>query len=69
MDSSTPLWRQQLLQRLAKALGRDLLDADLACIAWNDAGGTMTVEATPLLTELRGRNLVSNVFRCRNFKD
>lgn len=68
MEASRPIWRQQLLKRLEKALGRDLLDADFACLAWNDAGGTLIVESTPLLTELRARNLISNVFRCRDFK-
>ena len=68
MEASTPVWRQQLVRRLEKALGRDLLDADLACIVWNDAGGTLTVQSQPLLTELRARNLISNIFRCRDFK-
>jgi hypothetical protein len=65
METSTPEWRTQLLNRLEKAMGRGMLDADLACIAWNDAGGTLTVQSAPLLTELRARNLISNVFRRR----
>jgi hypothetical protein len=68
MEASTPVWRQQLKKRLEKALGRGLLDADLACIVWNDAGGTLTVESRPLLTELRARNLISNIFRSRDFR-
>jgi hypothetical protein len=67
METTKPVWRQQLVKRLEKALGRGLLDADFACIVWNDAGGTMTVQSAPLLTEVRGRNLISNVFRCHHF--
>jgi hypothetical protein len=68
METKTPVWRQQLVKRLEKSLGRDLLHADFACIVWNDAGGTLTVESQPLLTELRARNLISNIFRCRDFR-
>lgn len=67
MKTATRVWRQQLVGRLEKALGRDLLDADRACLFWNDAGGTLIVQTAPLLTELRARNLISNVFRCRDF--
>ena len=46
-------------------MGRPMVDADHACLVWNDAAGTLTVQATPLLAELRARNLISNVFRRR----
>ena len=68
MEVSAPAWRQRLLKRLEKDMGRGMLDADLACIVWNDAVGTLTVQSAPLLTELKSRNLISNVFRCRDFR-
>jgi hypothetical protein len=49
-------------------MGRDMLDADLECISWNDAVGTLTVHSAPLLAELKARNLISNVFRSYDFK-
>ena len=65
MEASPPAWRQQLMIRLEGGMGRPLVDADHACLVWNDAAGTLTVQATPLLAELRARNLISNVFRRR----
>jgi hypothetical protein len=65
MELSVPVWRQQLLTRLEIGMGRPMLDADRACIAWNEAAGTLTVQSSPLLAELRSRNLMSNVFRSR----
>ena len=56
-------WQQKLVIRLEFALGRELVDADLECIAWNATGESLTVETQPLLRELRSRNLISNVFR------
>jgi hypothetical protein len=58
-------WQQNLLRRLERDLGRELAVADMACIVWNAANESLTVEATPLLSELRSRNLISNVFRTR----
>jgi hypothetical protein len=68
MEPPTPVWRQRLLTRLERDMGRGMLDADLACIVWNDAIGTLTVQSSPLLVELKARNLVSNVFRSPYFK-
>jgi hypothetical protein len=59
-------WQQNLVTRLERALGRELVVADLDCISWNAATEALTVEAPPLLGELRSRNLISNVFRSRN---
>jgi hypothetical protein len=56
-------WQQKLVVRLERALGRELVVADLECIVWNAAVESLTVEAQPLLRELRSRNLISNVFR------
>ncbi len=56
-------WQQKLIVRLERALGRELVVADLECIVWNLAVESLTVEAQPLLRELRSRNLISNVFR------
>ena len=61
--SALAQWQQNLVIRLERALGRELVDADLQCIAWNAAIESLTVEAQPLLRELRSRNLISNVFR------
>jgi len=59
-------WQQNLVTRLERALGRELVVADLDCIVWNAAAEALTVAAPPLLGELRSRNLISNVFRSRN---
>ena len=56
-------WQQTLILRLERALGRALVDADLDCIAWNQVSEALTVECSPLLSELRSRNLISKVFR------
>jgi hypothetical protein len=61
--STLPYWQQVLVTRLEGALGRQLIDADLDCITWNDAAQSLTVESQPLLRELRNHNLISNVFR------
>jgi hypothetical protein len=63
--SALPQWQQNLVVRLERALGRELVVADLSCIVWNAAGEALIVESPPLLQELRGRNLISNVFRTR----
>ena len=65
MEASPPAWRQQLMIRLEGGMGRAMLAADHACLVWNDIAGTLTVQSTPLLAELRARNLTSNVFRRR----
>jgi hypothetical protein len=65
IKSTLPYWQQVLVMRLEGDLGRPLVAADMVCIAWNTASQTLTVEAPPLLRELRSRNLVSNVFRSR----
>jgi hypothetical protein len=62
---SLSYWQQVLVTRLQDSLGRPLVDADMVCIAWNAATQTLTVEAPPLLGELRSRNLISNIFRSR----
>ena len=62
---STPLWRQLLLARLERGMGRAIVDTDRAGLAWNESAGTLTVQSSPLLTELRSRGMVSNVFRSR----
>lgn len=64
--SSLPYWQQVLVMRLEGDLGRQLATADLDCISWNAIAQTLTVEAHPLLRELRSRNLISNVFRTRS---
>ena len=56
-------WQRPLLARLERGLGREMLPADHACMRWNPSAGTLTVDGAPLLLELRGRNLTSNVFR------
>lgn len=56
-------WQRRLAARLAFALGRELTAADYGCIAWSATPATLRVETPPLLTELRARNLTSNVFR------
>ena len=56
-------WQLDLVARLEGALRRKLVAADFDCIVWNTAGESMRVEAMPLLTELRARNLTSNIFR------
>jgi hypothetical protein len=60
-----PLWRRTLLERLEQGMGRALVDADRASLVWNEAAGTLTVQSSPLLTELRARGMASNVFRSR----
>ena len=61
----TPLlpWQQTLLDRLERGLGRQLIPADVACVSWNTAAETLTVQTQPLLGDVRSRNLISNVFR------
>jgi len=56
-------WQQTLVIRLERSLGRELVAADMNCIAWNQSSEALTVQSSPLLAELRSRNLVSNVFR------
>ena len=56
-------WQLDLVARLEGALRRKLVAADFDCIVWNPAGESMRVEALPLLSELRARNLTSNIFR------
>ena len=56
-------WEQCLLERLERALGRTLDEADVRCVSWNPAGETLTVVRQPLLGELRELNLMSDVFR------
>jgi hypothetical protein len=56
-------WQLSLGARLERGLGRSLLPADLACIAWDLSGKTLSVVRRPLLAELRANNLTSNVFR------
>jgi hypothetical protein len=65
--SKSPLlqWQQNLVARLERALGRQLVAADMDCVVWNATAEALTVEAPPLLRELRFRNLTSNVFRTR----
>ena len=61
-----PQWQQNLIVRLERDLDRGLTASDLGCVAWNPAAETLTVQSAPLLSELRSRNLISNVFRSRN---
>ena len=56
-------WQQTLVIRLERALGRELVVADLHCISWNRVSEALTVERPPLLRELQSRNLISKVFR------
>jgi hypothetical protein len=44
---------------------RSPIDADLASLARNPTAGTLTVQGSALLTELRARGVASNVFRSR----
>ena len=62
MEASADLWREPLLARLERGIGRPLDAADRPCLAWRDAERTLTIHK-PLLEELRKRNLISNVFR------
>ena len=64
-ELNPPTWRDRLLVRLERGMGRPLGDADRASLLWNDALGTVTVQASPLLSELRARGMASNVFRTR----
>ena len=61
--ASLEQWQLDLIVRLERGLGRPLLPADLACVAWESAGKVMSVVGRPLLGELRTNNLTSNVFR------
>ncbi|HEV8379231.1 MAG TPA: hypothetical protein VGP99_10305 [Tepidisphaeraceae bacterium] len=64
MDGSGLMkWQLDLVARLEGALRRKLVASDFDCIAWNEGGEAMIVEARPLLHELRARNLTSNIFR------
>ena len=65
-DNPLLQWQQNLLERLERALGRTLGDADGRCLAWDPASETLTVVTQPLLGELRSQNLISNVFRAGN---
>ena len=56
-------WQLDLVARLEGALRRKLVAADFDCIVWNTEGEALRVEAMPLLQELRGRNMTSNIFR------
>ena len=60
-------WQRDLIGRLERAIGRELVEADLGCIAWNVTSGTLTVERPPLRDELKLHNLISNVFRTHQF--
>jgi hypothetical protein len=51
------------VERLEGSLRRKLVSADFDCIVWNAVGQSMRVQALPLLTEVRARNLTSNIFR------
>ena len=62
-ESQMSQWQLDLVARLEGALRRRLVAADFDCIVWNPAGESMRVESVPLLTELRARNLTSNIFR------
>ena len=64
-ESQMSRWQLDLVARLEGALRRKLVAADFDCIVWNTAGESMRVEAVPLLTELRARNLTSNIFRSK----
>jgi hypothetical protein len=61
-------WQKNLVLRLERALGRELVPADLNCLVWNKSIEALTVENQPLLSELRNRNLISNVFRSQRTK-
>jgi hypothetical protein len=64
-ECTPAVWRRALLERLERGVGRSLVDADVRCLAWNESARTLTVEGPPLLTELRARGAISNVFRSR----
>ena len=59
-------WQQNLIARLERDLGRELVPADMTCITWNQTAHTMTVEQKPLRTELQSHSLISNVYRSSN---
>ena len=61
-------WQKDLVARLERGVGRTLTDGDLRCVEWNWSAGTLTVASEPLLREVRGCNLISNVFRSRSHK-
>lgn len=56
-------WQRRLVLRLQAGLGRELVEADYTCLAWEAGEETMRVVTQPLLGELRACNLTSNVFR------
>jgi hypothetical protein len=60
-------WQQSLIARLERDLGRSLVADDLPCIGWNDLARTLSVERSPLRQEARSRNLISLVFRSRDY--
>jgi len=62
-ESKMSQWQLNLVARLEGALRRKLVAADFDCIVWNTEGEALRVEAMPLLQELRGRNMTSNIFR------
>ena len=62
-ESGLSKWQSDLVTRLEVALRRKLVAADFDCIVWSTAGKSLRVEAAPLLSELRARNLTSNIFR------
>ena len=61
-------WQQRLLERLERALGHELGEGDLQCVAWNTTDETLAVVTQPLLAELRALNLMSNVFRAADLR-
>jgi hypothetical protein len=56
-------WQEKLITRLERGLCRPLVPADVESLEWNVSGRTLTVQAQPLLAELRSKGLISNVFR------
>ena len=56
-------WQRSLIARLERGISRPVTDHDMVCVLWNPQGRTLTVQSPPLLTELRARNIISNVFR------
>lgn len=56
-------WQQNLLARLERGLGRELVAVDYQCVEWSQQARTLTVVSSPLRNELRTKNLISNVFR------
>jgi hypothetical protein len=62
MDTPIPTWRQRLLARLERGMGRPMVEADRSCLIFSEANHTLTI-GKPLIEELRKHNLISNVFR------